>query len=172
MNWINTVEPAPWTIAGYEVGPLLFGHCMLMERFAIDNLDDEQALHFFMNVCSRTYADARRWITGADARTTTVFQNFHEHRLEAFEYLKENLGLPQTLNSEGSSRTTGTPYLQALRLTAITKLGYNPETIGEARFGQLVWDVLSYSESQGQTRVIDDYLAEQLARMEAANAKV
>jgi hypothetical protein len=172
MNWITTVEPAPWSIAGYELGPLLFGHCMLIERFEIDQINDEQALHFFLNVCSRTYVDARQWITSANTDTVTRFKDFQSHRQEVFEYLKENMGLPPTLNSNSGGKTLGTPYLQGLRLKAITKLNYNPETICDARFGQLVWDTLSYSELNGQTRVIDDFLAKQLERLENANAKV
>ena len=172
MNWITTVEPAPWSIAGFELGPLRFGHCLLLERFELDNLDTESSLHFFLGICSRTYKGARKWITSTSGQSTYKFKEFSAHRVEALEYLKENMGLPQTMESSSNGRTLGTPYLQVVRLTAITKLNYSPDTINESRFGQLIWDVLSYKEANCQTRVIDDYLAEQLERLNQLNGQV
>ena len=100
------------------------------------------------------------------------FDDFHSDRLEVFKYLHENIALPQTMESTQQGEERGTPFLQALRTTAITKLNYSPHKIADTRFGQLVWDFLSYKESTGQTRIIDDYLAKQLARLEELNAKV
>jgi|DEB0MinimDraft_3_1074331.scaffolds.fasta_scaffold117677_1 hypothetical protein len=172
MNWISTVEPAPWRIAGFELGPLLFGHCMLIERFDLRELADEDDLHFFLGVCSRTYADARKWLTEQSSQPKSKFKDFAKHRAEALAYLHENMALPQTLENVEGGATLGTPFLQGLRLTAISNLNYNPEAINNARFGQLVWDVLSYRETHGQTRVIDSYLAEQLEKLGKMNAKV
>ena len=100
------------------------------------------------------------------------FEDFKKHRAEALAYLHENMALPQTLENVEGGTTLGTPFMQGLRLTAISKLNYDPNEINNARFGQLVWDVLSYREAHGQTRVIDNYLAEQLEKLGQMNAKV
>lgn len=172
MNWISTVEPAPWRIAGFDLGPLLFGHCMLIERFDLRELASEDDLHFFLGVCSRSYDAARKWLTEQSDLPKSKFDDFAKHRAEALAYLHENMALPQTLENVEGGATLGTPFLQGLRLTAISKLNYNPNEINDARFGQLVWDVLSYREAHGQTRVIDNYLAKQLEKLGEMNAKV
>jgi hypothetical protein len=145
---------------------------MLIERFDLRELADEDDLHFFLGVCSRTYADARKWLTEQSSQPKSKFKDFAKHRAEALAYLHENMALPQTLENVEGGATLGTPFLQGLRLTAISNLNYNPEAINNARFGQLVWDVLSYRETHGQTRVIDSYLAEQLEKLGKMNAKV
>jgi len=172
MNWISTIEPAPWRIAGYNLGPLLFGHCTLLERFDLSAIDDESDLHFFLGICSRDYQGAYNWITTQQGKPTARFDDFVTSKCEVFRYLHENMALPQTMESTEQGETRGSPFLQALRTTAITKLNYSPHLINESRFGQLVWDVLSYKEATGQTRIIDDYLSNQLAKLEELNAKV
>jgi len=172
MNWISTVEPAPWTIAGFELGPLRFGHCLLMERFDLRGLENKTLLHYFLGICCRDYESARKWLTTENNKPVYEFPSFEENRSECLTYLHENMALPQTLESTGAGKTQGTPFLQSLRLTAISKLGYSPTQINSARFGQLVWDVLSYKEAKGQTRIVDDYLNEQLEKLKEMNAKV
>ena len=172
MNWISTVEPAPWRIAGFDLGPLLFGHCMLIERFDLTDIDDEVALHFFLGICSRSYVDGYRWLTTQSDKPQLAFADFKAHRSECFHYLHENMALPQTMEDHKEGDAVGTPFLQGVRLTAIRHLNYSPHIINDCKFGQLVWDVLSYREATGQSRIIDDYLAKQLANLERLNAKV
>ena len=172
MNWISTIEPAPWRIAGYNLGPLLFGHCTLIERFNLQAIEDDSGLHLFLGICSRNYQSAYDWITSQQGKPVPKFEYFQSAKMEVFKYLHENLALPQTMESVNKGEESGTPFLQGLRTTAITKLNYDPHKIPDSRFGQLVWDVLSYKEATGQTRIIDDYLASQLAKLEELNGKV
>jgi hypothetical protein len=170
VKWITTIEPAPWRIAGFNLGPLRFGHCVILERWGLDSLDDETALHYFLGVCSQSYSQALIWLESAADKPQSSFKDFNGHRKEAFQYLHENLGLPTAFHGKNSGETAGTPFLQGLRLTGITKLGYSPHEIMESRFGQLVWDVMSLKESLGEIRIMDEYLAGQLEKLKEMNA--
>lgn len=172
MNWISTIEPAPYRIAGFNLGPLRFGHCQLLERFDVYDLDTNERLNVFLGVCSRSYVDAREWLDTVGDQPVLRFKDKPKIKAQIIAYLHENMALPPTLDSVNQGEHGGTPFLQGLRNIAITQLGYSPDTILESRFGQLMWDVLGWRESRGEVRVIDDYMAQQLSRLEAMNAGV
>lgn len=171
MNWISTIEPAPWSISGFNLGPLLFGHCTLIERWGLEEINTHEDLQILLGICSRDYKGAWQWLSSKSSHLLE-FKNFEECKREFLCYLAENMALPQTFKNQSEGQTVGTPFLQGLRITAITKLNYNPQTLCEARFGQLMWDLLSYKESTGQTRIIDEHLQQQLDRLKELNAEI
>ena len=180
MNWISTVEPAPWTIAGFELGPLRFGHCLLIERFMDGGQNKIIDLWRYLNIASRTYEKSVRWLT-KDVNTLFpvkrwAFCNTHkkpakfEHVLRLWnKYVEENTATPSVMMSEGSGTTIGTPYLQTVWNICIHKLNYNPQTIKEAPFGEILWAVLAYNESQGGIRVVDDNLEQVFEKLKCQN---
>lgn len=171
MNWISTIEPAPWRIAGFNLGPLLFGHCLLMERLKGSDTPTALDLWRCLNIASRSYEKARRWLTKdlncwfsfrrwAFLRVVGKMPRFAEVLTAWNDYMEENTATPEIMTSDSSGDDFGTPYLQSLFNIAVTSLNYNPQEIHNARFGQLVWAILAWNESQGGCRVVDDNLSQ------------
>lgn len=181
MNWISTVEPAPWRIAGFDLGPLLFGHCVLMERFKCSDTPTALDLWRFLNIASRSYDNARKWLTKdinsvfsirrwAFLKTVGGMPRFAEVITAWGAYMEENTATPELMTSVAGPETKGTPYLQALGTIAISRLNYDPVKIKNAPFGQLVWNVLAWNESEGGCRVIDDELSQVFEKLKCQSS--
>jgi hypothetical protein len=174
MLWISTIEPSPYLIEGFDLEPLRFGHCLLMERFDEGKPEGQMPtpleLWRWLNICSRSHKNARRWLTKDLSKSFSLSRwafvrtmRDHERFLAALsnwsDYMHENTATPPTLNPVASGGSeSGVPRLQWLWNTAITQLNYNPLELCEAQFGQLVWSVLAMSDQNGGVRIIDDKL--------------
>ena len=180
MNWITTVEPAPWSIAGYELGPLLFGHCTLMERVT-SSTPNVLDLWRRLNICSRPTKGARKWLTkelgcGFSIRrwvfikTVGRMPKFAEvlHAWDA--YMEENTAIPEIMTSAAGGDTLGTPHLQGLFNLAVTELNYDPNSIDDAMFGRMLWAILAYNESQGGIRIVSDELQTIFEKLKCRNS--
>jgi len=181
MNWISTIEPAPWRIAGYDLGPLLFGHCTLFELFRDGDKITALDLWRYLNIASRSHKEAREWLTRdinatfsirrwAFLKTVGQMPRFAEVLTAWNAYLEENTSTPEVLISVEGTETRGAPYLQTLFTIAATRLNYDPQTICDAQFGQLIWSVLAFNESQGGIRIIDDNLSQALENLKCRNS--
>lgn len=174
MRWITTIEPSEYRIEGYDLGPLLFGHCLLLERFNL-NEDKEELptpldLWRWLNITSRNHADARKWLSKdfsnmpnlarwAFCKTMKNEERFLVGLNNWADYLHENTATPKTLDSVNAGQSsTEIPRLQWLWNTAVTQLNYNPMELCEAPFGQLVWSILALNEQNGGSRIIGDRL--------------
>lgn len=169
MNWISTIEPAPYRIEGFDLDALRFGHCLLFER--IDTKEAKPVdLWRMLNIASQPYAQAKDWLTD-DINAVFSLRRWaflkRMQKTERFqgalqlwaEWMEENTALPELLMASSGADTVGTPYLQTLFNVAVSKLNYDPQTIKEAPFGVLLWAVVALNESSGGVRVIDDNLA-------------
>lgn len=176
MNWITTIEPSPWRIAGYHLGPLLYGHCLLMERFKGSDTPTALDLWRCLNIASRPYDQARLWLTDdlncslsikrwAFLRVVGKMPRFAEVLTAWNDYMEENTATPEVMTNDSSGDDFGTPYLQSLFNIAVSSLNYNPQEIYHARFGQLVWSILAWNESHGGCRVVSDELSEVFKKM-------
>ncbi|MBT7337207.1 hypothetical protein HN801_00685 [Candidatus Peregrinibacteria bacterium] len=72
--------------------------------------------------------------------------------------MHQSLKTPELMTKDGSGSGGGTkhgaPSLQVMRTVALSKLNYSPDTIMDAPFLQLVWDILAYNEQMGGARII------------------
>lgn len=171
MNWITTIEPAPHQIDGFHLGPLRFGHCLLMERFKTDEetvspLD----LWRWLNITSRTHQQARDWLTRDETSLFSISRwafltrmkkpsNFLKVATLWKDYIEENTATPEILSSTEIAESQGTPYYQSIWNFAVTRLNYSPSEIADAPFGQLLWALLAFQEQSGSIRIVDDNLS-------------
>ena len=72
-------------------------------------------------------------------------------------------------NNHATGAKYGTPGLQIMRTIALERLNYSPDTINDAPFGQLYWDILSSNELNGGSKIIEGDLAKGLAALDAMN---
>jgi hypothetical protein len=181
MNWISTVEPAPWSIAGFDLGPLLFGHCLLMERVKESENTSVLDLWRFLNICSRSHTQAVKWVTKDLNRVFSIrrwaflenagkMPKFAEVLTTWNAYLEENTATPEIMTSAEGGDSLGTPYLQNIWNLCLTQLNYNPQTIKESPFGEMLWSALAYNEVQGGVRVIDDQLSQVFEKLKCQNS--
>lgn len=175
MSWAGTIAPGWHTVAGHKLGPLTFGHAVLMERMQLFDVLTSLDYHAFIGVCSRSYAQGWKWLNWF---LSPVGQWFYARRAipgnptetltEVLDYLECNRRAPELLSVEGSTGAShGAPALQVMRTIAIERLNYNPDTLPDAPFGQLYWDILASNELAGGSRIIDGDLAETLKSMRA-----
>ena len=128
MLWISTIEPSPYLIEGFDLEPLRFGHCLLMERFDEGKPEGQMPtpleLWRWLNICSRSHKNARRWLTKDLSKSFSLSRwafvrtmRDHERFLAALsnwsDYMHENTATPPTLNPVASGGSeSGVPRLQ------------------------------------------------------------
>jgi hypothetical protein len=174
-TWAATCVPGHHYVAGVKLRPLTYGHSILMARLGLFEVLTPLDFHAFVGICSRNYANASRWLgwflspVGQWWYTRKPMPGpYNEVMKAALEYLEANRQAPETLSSDvgtGGAGGYGTPGLQMMRTIAIERLNYSPDTINDAPFGQLVWDILSSNELRGGSRIIEGKLADGLNRL-------
>ena len=165
----------------FETEQLGLEICFEIGRIRVRWLNKINDLWHYLKNPSRTNENSIRWLTN-NANTLFPVKRWslcNTHKKPAkFEqvlrlwnkYVEENTATPQVMMSEGSGTTIGTPYLQTVWNICIHKLNYNPQTIKEAPFGEILWAVLAYNESQGGIRVVDDNLEQVFEKLKCQNS--
>lgn len=168
-DWAATIEPDEWRILGHDLGPLTWGHCVLIERLGISRIENPASLILILGILSnRRHSDARKWVTWATSaegikeraeRARNLGKRaYRKAHGQMCAYLSQNMSEPDLMHPEGSGESRGTPTLQSMRAIALENLGYSADTFRDAPYGQLVWDIIAWSEGSGGVRVLDDEL--------------
>ena len=171
-TWAETCAPGHHYVAGAKLRPLTFGHALLMERVGLYEILTPLEFHCFIGICSRTYDQATKWLGWYLSPVGQWYyakkpmpRNKNAALAEAMEYVLQAQQIPELLGSgdniEAGARY-GAPLLQTIRTTALEFLNYSPDTINDAPFGQLVWDILARNEIRGGAKIIHGELAEGL----------
>ena len=168
-TWAEAAIPGPVDVGGHKLLPLTYGHVVLMERIGLDDVLEPLEFWGFIGICTRRFKSACKWV---GFYLSPLGQVYYRHKPlpanhdnvfgQAVTYMQQNLRTPELMTDEGASSggiRHGAPALQTMRTVALSRLNYNPDTIHDAPFLQLVWDILCYNEQQGGARIIEGRLA-------------
>jgi len=171
-TWAETCAPGHHYVAGAKLRPLTFGHALLMERVGLHEILTPLEFHCFIGICSRAYDQATKWLGWYLSPVGQWYyskkpmpRNKNAALAEAMEYVLQAQQIPELLGSGDSIEAGaryGAPLLQTIRTTALEFLNYSPDTINDAPFGQLVWDILARNEIRGGAKIIHGEFAEGL----------
>jgi hypothetical protein len=171
-TWAETCAPGHHYVAGAKLRPLTFGHAMLMERVGLYEILTPLEFHCFIGICSRNYDQGMNWLGWFLSpvgqwyyKRKPMPKNKNEALAQAMEYLIQAQQIPELIGNDDNvacGARFGAPLLQTIRSTALEFLNYQPETINDAPFGQLVWDILARNEMRGGAKIIHGEFAEGL----------
>ena len=164
-EWSEVAVPGPVEVGDHKLLPLTYGHVVLMERIDLEEVLNPVDYWAFIGICSRPFKSACRWI---GFYLSPVGQWLYRHKplpkdkakaySQAITYMHQSLKTPELMTKDGSGSgggaKHGAPSLQVMRTVALSKLNYSPDTIMDAPFLQLVWDILAYNEQMGGARII------------------
>lgn len=180
-TWAATCAPGHSYVAGVKLRPFAYGHALLMQRLGLFEVLTPLDFHAFVGICSRNYASASRWLGWFLSPVGQWWYArkplpgpYNEVMQGALEYLELNKRAPDTMAVENNGSfgvKYGTPALQIMRTIALRSLGYNPDTINDAPFGQMYWDIISNNEMNGGSRIIEGDLAAGLQQLHELKRK-
>lgn len=176
-NFCLAAIPEPFTILGKRLEPLSIGHLLALERFGCDPVVTLDQLIQAVIICSRPpdqipAAFSDRWLRFKlwfwawrlgkfnPADKIDLFHEYlHEHTRHGPEIMSEE--------DETGGPTCGAPWLQHVKVTLTSKIGYSPAEALAAPYAVAIWDYYTYWESEGRA----DIYGEQRQRMhDLANA--
>ena len=180
-TWAATCAPGHHYVAGVKLRPLTYGHALLMERLGLFEVLTRLDFHAFVGICSRDYLSASKWLGWFLSPIGQWWYarkrlpgRYNDVMQAALDYLEANRRTPETMSADNNHATGakyGTPGLQIMRTIALERLNYSPDTINDAPFGQLYWDILSSNELNGGSRILEGELARGLEQLKAMQAK-
>ena len=102
----------------------------------------------------------------------SIIKDGYFSRLEHWnEYIRLNTELPKVASENSGQGNTGTPFLQHLRTTLITRCNYNPETVMRTPYLQAMWDYLASWEIEGVCDIYDEGFLGDIAELDATLGK-
>lgn len=169
------IIPDRYRVLGYNLVPFTVGHALLFDRLGVEEIKQWSDLVVAVKLCSMSAKQAERWIASPFHRWLT-WQWLRLTRLhalanpdhldaasEAFtDYLDVSTRAPKheaANKNDATSRPSGSPPAQALRVTLIARLGYSPDKVDETPYLQAVWDYLTWLEQEGHVHIhqgVDD----------------
>ncbi len=175
-TWAATVAPGHHYVAGVKLRPLTLGHAVLMERIGLVEILTRLEFHAFVGICSRDYKAGMRWLGWFLSPVGQWYYGrkplpkaYNQALGEAMAYLVQSQQMPELMGSDANmakGAKWGAPTLQLMRTIGLSKLNYTPSQIMDAPFGQLMWDIISFNEVNGGSKIIHGALAEGLAGLD------
>jgi len=164
-RYLEILVPDRFTVLGLELKPLSVGHILLLEKFGCLEPKDEGEFVLAVLICSQRPQDVPATL---DDRWLWLKVRLWFWRLGAFDwnekakifskYIEAHTATPafRSLNERGSSlEHSGTPHVQHVRVTLMSKLNYAPTEAWEVGFGQAMFDYLTYHENEGAVEILD-----------------
>lgn len=165
-DFLASLAPEPYRVLGVLLKPLSYGHMILLNRCGLDPVGDEKGLALAVQICSRDYKEAFRFVN-------SVFTPLGQQDLERFafkvaefdltvaynawlEYTDGHSSRPEYCPQDGEESDRGAPFLAQLRGWLISHCNYSPDTIMDAPFGQCLWDFGTSIEERNGWGIVGD----------------
>lgn len=163
-NWIEGMVPGKWHIMGIEMQELTYGHMVLMERMMCYPIKSYEDVAHCILICSKKYKESCDYIYYWKTKYLDLVKELIGHIVKdpskwatsCIDYFESHTKMMQTMQKvEGDKpkRQLGSPFLAMIRVVAITKLGYNPQTIHNAPFAPLLMDIQVNAELEGRSSI-------------------
>jgi hypothetical protein len=156
-----------YRVLGRRMAHYTLGHALLLERlgspFVTGNaVPGPGDLKLFLLLCSRSYPRALRLV-----KLSQVFPTWFRLRMaffplayglsplnQVFEYLRESSSMPTRWEQEGA-KAPGTPALQQVKLTLMSRLGYGELQALCIPLAKAFWDFFGLWEMEGKLELAD-----------------
>jgi len=174
----------PPRICGVQLIAFTYGHALILERIkspfvcaqAADPMRGDLAMALL--ICSRPAAEAWRLLRSWRGRwwIRRLGKRFHvgnfdrslESCLRFSAWLCASYKLPELWEGSGKARALKSPYIQCLKVWAVTEMHMSPEKVMDTPIHELMWDSICWREMRGKADPISDDERELLAILRAA----
>lgn len=167
---LEQIHPPRINILGCNLLPLSLGHLYTLRKLGIDDgrIDSAEKCAMAVLVLSHGHAELTRKLNSYWFGFVLRFWSWRvmrwlrdPHRLlstiRALEkYIEFQTRMPDTSENDGTIKLKSeVPFVQHIRTSLISRLGYKPETVYETPFVQAVWDYLCLQERDGVIGIRD-----------------
>jgi hypothetical protein len=161
--FLQAALPDPFTILGRRLEPLSIGHLLFLQRFDCDPVLTLDQLLRAVYICCRPPGEVGAALSDRSLRPKLrawaraigpfnlpaklkLWRDYVEHHITA---------RPQLLQEEepGGGPVLGAPWLQHLKVTLISKLGYTHTEALSIPYGQAIWDYYTFWENAGRAEL-------------------
>lgn len=163
-DFLETAVPEPMVLLGQKLKPLTIGHLFLLERFECLPCTERDQLILAVIICSHDHDEVLPLL---EDRWWNWKMRFWRWSLGKFDWMEKfelwdqyhtrSMETPCAIPKHDSKglADSATPFLQHLKVTLQSKLGYSPAEALNAPFSQAVWDYFVYHEIEGNVDVQD-----------------
>jgi hypothetical protein len=166
--YLKAAHPEPHRILGTDLEPFCMGHEILLQRFKNKfsiECKDEPGIYDLLTavfLCSQPYKKNRS-LNGFKVpfRATVMGKVFGKPYIETVkarfqQYIADHTEIPDFYSKDGHRDFTGTPTIQAVKLSLMANMGDTEEQALNKPFSLAFWDHLGWLEGQGVIQIIDD----------------
>ena len=164
-DYYASILPEQYTVLCRELKPLTLGHFNILQRLDCVPVVDDDSLILAVLVCSTDattleelfndrFLGMKLWLW-----KVLMFKIDWDTAHELFaEYFDLHLRQPSWASNHKSTseKHSGTPFVQVLRTTCLSKLNYDCKTVLTTPWQQMLWDYLSYHENEGNIDIMDE----------------
>jgi hypothetical protein len=163
-TFLETAVPEPMVLLGQKLKPLTIGHLFLLERFECLPCLERDQLILAVIICSHDHDEVLplledRWWSWKMRLWRWSLGKFDW--MEKFElwdkYLRDSTASPCAVSKgeKDALANSKTPFLQHLKVTLQSKLGYSPAEALAAPFATALWDYYVLHEIEGSVEIAD-----------------
>tara|TARA_Y100000588_G_C13949326_1_gene793611 strand:+ start:109 stop:702 length:594 start_codon:yes stop_codon:yes gene_type:complete len=158
MDYARVIVGESFRISGEDLIPLQLGHVALLDAIGCDPIESPEDLAVSIFACRTDWRESSNRLFGGSYLTKwklarlgrRIIRDGFISRMKLWhEYIELNTDTPRVSSDSAAPRTSGTPFLQHVRTTLISKCNYDPQTVMSAQYLQAVWDYLSAWEIEG-----------------------
>ena len=151
-------------LLGQKLKPLTIGHLFLLERFECLPCTERDQLILAVIICSHDHDEVlplledRWWSWKMRLWRWSLGKFDWMEKFELWdEYHTRSMETPCVISKHDAKglADSATPFLQHLKVTLQSKLGYSPAEALNAPFSQAYWDYACYHEIEGNVDVQD-----------------
>lgn len=160
--YTRTLIPQRFRCANTWLVPMTLDHADAMEALGLWVPEDDEALRAAAFICSRPWRKAHRVMTGS-LKNTLLFlwmtwrgnsrltpDDWKAWRAYVAHHREQAV---VTFRTKQDSQP-GTPWLTHLRVVACSRIGYNPDTVGEVLLAKIVNEYHALSEMECTANVL------------------
>ena len=166
-NWLSQLLPDPREVCGIKLNPLSIGHLIWLDRLDVFPPTEREEVLTCSLICSREVEDieetlADPWLSLKIELWLFKYKGFKEivwldEAVKFCDYYEEGTQSPPVMKEEKaeSINDSATPFLQHLKTTLQSALGYSSSAALNAPYNRAIWDYYVHHENEGALRVID-----------------